>query len=78
MNEENLIAEDNKILIGKRARFKEREDYVKKVWNKEGVIVTSERTKYLYLEFDDPVASGFGDGAVTEALVICKGSIDLI
>ena len=74
-----LIAENNKDLIGKRARFKdELKGYTWRVWNKTGTIVTHEGMPYLYLNFDEPLKTGYEDSVITNSLVICKDSIELL
>ena len=74
-----LNSDKDKLLIGKRAKFKERGDYVSNAWGKKGVIVTCEQTNHLYLKFDKPLTSNvYGDCWDMDMLVICQGSIDLI
>jgi hypothetical protein len=79
MHDRELWAEKNKGLIGKRARFKNPlPGYCHGVWGKAGVIITSDRTPYLYLKFDEPYRAGLEGSMVTEALIINEGSIEVI
>jgi len=77
-NDKYIIAEKNKHLIGLRAKFKRNEDYTKQTWNKPGVIVKSDLTKWLYLRFDKPLKSEYKDGCVIKELILKAGSFDLI
>ena len=62
--------------VQKRAEFKDNlQGYIKAVWNKKGVIVESEHTPYLYLKFDKPYKAGIDNSMITNALVICEGSL---
>jgi hypothetical protein len=71
-NDKEIFAEHNKHLIGLRAQFKENPDYIKESWNKKGVIVKSDLTKWLYLKFDKPLKSG------TKSLILGAGNFNLI
>jgi len=73
MKERELIADLNKELIRKRAKFKDNlNGYIKQAWNKKGIITTSEHTKYLYLRFDKPINNGCSK---IKSLIIEKDSI---
>ena len=77
-NSDELVAKDNKHLIGKRAKFKNNlSGYIRGVWNKKGIIVKSNVTPYLYLKFDKPYKTGIGGSMITKELIICKGSIEV-
>lgn len=72
-----LIADKNKQLVGKRAKFKNNlSGYAKWVWNKAGVIVTSKHTPYLYLQFDEPLKTRINTIAA-ENMIIYEDSIEL-
>ena len=74
-----LIAKNNEDLIGKRAKFKDNlKGYTWRVWNKTGTIITHKGMPYLYLKFDEPLKTGYKDSVITNSLVICKDSIELL
>jgi len=75
---EYLKLKGNEELVGKRAKFKNRNDYVKKCWGKEGTIINYEGSKWLSLKFDKPLESGFNDGGETHSLFISPDSIEFI
>jgi hypothetical protein len=74
-----LFAETNKELIGKRAKFKDKlQGYTEDCWNRKGTITTSEHTPWLYLKFDKPIKKGLGGSMITRMLIIVKDSIELL
>ena len=64
-------------LIGKRAKFKEREDYSRDLWGKTGTIIQHEGMEHIgiSLKFDDPSRASGHD---MKSCYIAPGSIELI
>lgn len=75
---EYLLYEENKNLIGKRAKFNKKLEYIKKVWGKTGKIINHKGSLYLSLLFDEPLRYGYENSCITKSLFIMPDSIDLI
>lgn len=76
--EDFLLYDENKHLIGKRAKFKDNPTYINKCWGKKGIIMHHRGSKYISLKFDEPLKAGYCDSCITKTLFIAPNTIQLI